>query len=225
MRAPASTPRVGSSASSTRGAPSSARANSTFCWLPPESAATLRLRRRRLDAEPLDLRGDERALARARCTKPPLRDSAEREQRHVLAHRRAAASRPRGGGRPGGGRRRRRASRPGGRAAARARRRAPRPRAAPSPASARRNSRWPLPSTPASPTISPGCDAQRRRRESACPLRPLDLEQRRRLGSPSARLSGKTWSTARPMIRRRISPSEMPAGVEACRASRRRAGP
>ena len=41
MRAPASTPRVGSSASSTRGAPSSARANSTFCWLPPDSAATL----------------------------------------------------------------------------------------------------------------------------------------------------------------------------------------
>ena len=37
--APTSTPRVGSSAMSTAGWASMARANMSFCWLPPESAA------------------------------------------------------------------------------------------------------------------------------------------------------------------------------------------
>ena len=37
--APTSTPRVGSSSSSTAGSASSQRASTTFCWLPPESSA------------------------------------------------------------------------------------------------------------------------------------------------------------------------------------------
>ena len=38
--APTSTPRVGSSAMKTRGRRNSHFANSTFCWLPPESVLT-----------------------------------------------------------------------------------------------------------------------------------------------------------------------------------------
>ena len=86
MRAPASTPRVGSSARSTRGAPSSARAKRTFCWLPPDSAATLVSG----DGVLTPIRSicalDERALAGA-AHEAALGDLAERQQRHVLAHR------------------------------------------------------------------------------------------------------------------------------------------
>ena len=44
---PTSTPRVGSSSSSTRHSRSSQRASTTFCWLPPESSARDRGRGRR----------------------------------------------------------------------------------------------------------------------------------------------------------------------------------
>ena len=78
-----STPRVGSSSSSTRQSRSSQRASTTFCWLPPESSP----------GEPIGVVGDvlQRAqlLARrrrARCLtlSRPLAEAAEVGEGHVL---------------------------------------------------------------------------------------------------------------------------------------------
>ena len=84
--APTSTPRVGSSAISTRGGRTSHFANSTFCWLPPESVETGASNEEVRMSSSCDERRRAAALA------APADDAARRElpqvrQGHVLAHR------------------------------------------------------------------------------------------------------------------------------------------
>ena len=51
LRAPTSTPRVGSISMRIRASAASQRATCTFCWLPPESVRTSAVERRRLDPD------------------------------------------------------------------------------------------------------------------------------------------------------------------------------
>ena len=86
--APTSTPRVGSSTSSTFGRLITPRAITTFCWLPPLSAVTGAIERRRLDPQPLDERLRRAGLGGRRQVAAG-REAAERRERHVVAHREA----------------------------------------------------------------------------------------------------------------------------------------
>ena len=187
MRAPASTPRVGSSASSTSGSASSERAKSTFCWLPPESDET--------GVSTVGVRTPSRSISVGREARlaAPLRRSRARATRRARG---ATCSRaPRAAGRAldvavagqvddAAALR----ARPG----FAARHFWPRSRTSPCagsrPASARRNSRWPLPSTPARPTISPGRTSSSTSWKRG-PLRPLT----RSSGAASAK-RGAPWA-------------------------------
>ena len=139
-----------------RSAPaSSERANSTFCWLPPESAETGVSIDGVRTSSCLICAGHHLGLA------PALDDARRGRRRRARAARRsrarsAAAARPRRGGRRAGGRCPRAAPCRDRRATRASRPASPCRSSAAVPASARRNSRCPLPSTPASPTISPG---------------------------------------------------------------------
>ena len=66
---------------------SRARAITTFCWFPPDSADDRRLERRRLDVEPGELGADDRRPRAAGSTKRPAPELLERGERGVLAHR------------------------------------------------------------------------------------------------------------------------------------------
>ena len=149
---------------------SSERANSTFCWLPPESDETGVSARRRLDAQPLDLAVDDRALAAGAARSRGARPRRARAARCSRAPT-AAASALRRGGRREGARRRPAGAAPGRRARAAGRAARPCPARGSRPASARRNSRWPLPSTPARPTISPAATSRSTSRKRG-PLSP-----------------------------------------------------
>ena len=162
--APTSTPRVGSSAISTRGSRSSIRANSSFCWLPPDSvpAGT------RLAPRP-DVELAEHLPHRARSSRPRDQaapaESGKAGQADVLPRPSGPAAGPAPGATRGSWRRpaaQRRRGLPRGRRAR------PRPPAArPSapltvPAAtrlahgtARASSVRPAPTSPARPTISP----------------------------------------------------------------------
>src|SRR3954463_4834487 len=88
-----STPRVGSSASTTRGAQSIIRAKSTFCWFPPERPATGAEYAGPRPPQPPSTRPATLAAPQPRPREPPLRASAhdaeaadrvETRERHVL---------------------------------------------------------------------------------------------------------------------------------------------
>ena len=68
--APTSRPRVGSSSRNSFGAVASQRANTTFCWLPPDSVAVALLLARDLDAEPPDHRRSAIRFCSRRMMKP-----------------------------------------------------------------------------------------------------------------------------------------------------------
>ena len=188
------------------GSASSERAKSIFCWLPPESDETGVSTRRRPHAEALDLVGDDAALAAALHEAAP-RDASRARAATCSRAPRAAATGPRHAGRPGGGRSRRAARRPG--------RRAERP-------AAERDRRRCAGSRPGERAqelaLAVALDAgeaddlarprpRGRRSWKRGPLRPSTRAEASTVDArwPSA---GKTCSTARPMIRRRISASE-----------------
>ena len=91
-RAPTSTPRVGSSSSSTRPSRCSQRANTTFCWLPPDSCPTgcsgPWQRTRRVRMKPCT-----RRLSSPCCSQPP-RDTADRSDSVALMRMGCERSRP-----------------------------------------------------------------------------------------------------------------------------------
>ena len=86
--APTSTPRVGSSAISSFGRRKSHFANSTFCWLPPESVVTI------ASCEAVRTSRSSRELARAARSR---RGGRRRRSARSPARRRSRCSRARGG--------------------------------------------------------------------------------------------------------------------------------
>ena len=108
-----STPRIGSSISTTGARLPSARANSAFCWLPPDSDRIGAVHVRRPDAEPLAPVGAERRLRRA--VDQPAARHVRQDRGRWRSRASTRAGTPR---RPAGRRRRRRPRRGRGPAAA-----------------------------------------------------------------------------------------------------------
>ena len=205
--APTSTPRVGSSSRNTDGCASSHLANTSFCWLPPDSEPAgwsterLRIRSPRTCSR---ARRAQRARAHDPARRPPGRPSG--------SARRSPTSACRASARAGGGRRSRARRRRG------SRRRSPcgtcRPSGSstgPRPGAAARSTSsstawWPAPATPASPTISPArtssvsgssAPSTAASRSSSRPVAGVDVD---RLGD---RLLQRR-------VRRRVSASRLP---------------
>ena len=77
LRAPTSTPRVGSSSSSTRHPRSSQRASTTFCWLPPDSVRTIAVDVRRAARRAPSTCSCAAARSAASSRKPPRGEAGE----------------------------------------------------------------------------------------------------------------------------------------------------
>ena len=199
MRAPASTPRVGSSARSTTGCASDERANSTFCWLPPESDEIGVSCGRRPDRERAICSRDRAWLSDRRRTTPRRAMTRARAARRSRA-RRATAARPRDGGRRAGRRCRLPDACPGSGAPTGFPATRPCPAPAPAPRARAGTRAGRCPRRPASPTISPGVDL----RSTSWKPGPSGPRPRAaaRPRSAAACFSGKICSTERPTIRR-----------------------
>ena len=179
--APTSRPRVGAAATRTTGSPENSRPSTTFCRLPPESCARRGLRPRGLDLVAGDEGLGQLADASQAKERPDRgRGAAVGLQHHVRGD--GQAGRHAGGQAVLGD-----VGQPAGDGAARVTG-AQGPPADPdlagpgrSPAMASASSRWPLPATPATPTISPartseGHVVQRRRAAVALGAHARDLE-------------------------------------------------
>ena len=89
MRAPTSTPRVGSSASRTTGWAAIERARSTFCWLPPERVSTMTSDDGVRTSKP-SIWPPRSLLLLPSLEKPRLGDLPKDHERQVLPHRHGA---------------------------------------------------------------------------------------------------------------------------------------